>query len=93
MIARYLKGTGILYEKKQNNMDTKTNLNELRKLIKIELQDCDSNKWPYVCKMQSTPKGYARIEEMIIRYAAKEAMPIGSAIALIEQEMAHEERD
>ncbi|HEY9084059.1 MAG TPA: hypothetical protein VIN73_12045 [Vicingaceae bacterium] len=39
--------------------------------------------------MQSTEKGYARIEEMIIRYAAKEAMPIGAAIALIEQELAH----
>ena len=40
--------------------------------------------------MQSTPKGYARIEEMIIRYVAKEGMPIGSAIALIEQELAHQ---
>jgi len=27
---------------------------------------------------------------MIIRYVAKEGMPIGSAIALIEQELAHQ---
>ncbi len=71
----------------------KNNLNELKELIKEELKDCDANKWPFVCEMQSTEKGYARIEEMIIRYVAKEAMPIGSAIALIEQEFAHQERD
>ena len=69
------------------------NLNGLKELIKEELKDCDDNKWPHVCEMQSTEKGYARIEEMIIRYVAKEAMPIGSAIALIEQELAHQEKE
>jgi hypothetical protein len=64
-------------------------LSELKALIREELKDCDNNKWPHVCELQSTEKGYARIEEMIIRYVAKEAMPIGSAIALIEQELAH----
>lgn len=72
---------------------TTNNLNELKELIKEELKDCDDNKWPHVCEMQSTEKGYARIEEMIIRYVAKEAMPIGSAIALIEQELAHQEKE
>ena len=67
-----------------------SSIQELKKLIQLELQECDSNKWQYVCEMQSTPKGYARIEEMIIRYVAKEGMPIGSAIALIEQELAHQ---
>lgn len=71
----------------------KNSLNELKELIKEELKDCDTTKWPFVCEMQSTEKGYARIEEMIIRYVAKEAMPIGSAIALIEQELAHQYRD
>ena len=66
------------------------NIKELRKLIKIELQDCNVELWPFVCEMQSTEKGYARVEETIIDLVAKEAMPIGSAIALIEQEMAHQ---
>mgnify|MGYP001801153823 CR=1 FL=1 len=66
------------------------NIAELRKLIQLELADCDVELWPFVCKMQSTEKGYARIEESIIRLVAEEAMPIGSAIALIEQEMAHQ---
>lgn len=94
MVTSYLKGTGAMYHKKENDMATaKDNIKELRKLIKIELQDCDAKKWPFVCEMQSTEKGYARIEEMIIRYVAKEAMPIGSAIALIEQEMTHQQTD
>lgn len=67
----------------------KENIQELQKLIKLELQDCNAELWPFVCEMQSTEKGYARIEETIIRLVAKEAMPIGSAIALIEQEMTH----
>ncbi len=94
MITRYLKGNGTTYHKKENNMATANdNIKELRKLIKVELLDCDPKKWPFVCEMQSTEKGYARIEEMIIRYVAKEAMPIGSSIALIEQEFTHQERD
>lgn len=71
-------------------MAKNSSIQELKKLIQLELQECDSNKWQYVCEMQSTSKGYARIEEMIIRYIAKEGMPIGSAIALIEQELAHQ---
>lgn len=63
---------------------------ELKKLIDIELKECKVDLWPGVCKMQSTQQGKTRLHEMIIRYAA-EGMPIGSAIALIEQELAHQE--
>ena len=65
-------------------------IKELKQLIKLELKDCDYAKWPFVCQLQSTPKGYARLEEMIIRYVLKEAMPIGAAIAFIEQEFTHQ---
>ncbi len=70
-------------------MENKEVLEELRKLIKLELKDCDGESWPHVCKMQSSEKGYQRIEEMIIRHVAQEGMPIGSAIAHIEQELTH----
>ena len=39
--------------------------------------------------MQNTDNGKAKLEDMIIRYVAEEGMPIGSAIALIEQELSH----
>jgi len=66
-----------------------TLIEELKELIDKELLDCNHVLWPKVCEMQSTEKGKAKLQEMIIRYVAEEAMPIGSAIALIEQELAH----
>ena len=71
-------------------MSKNTSTDELKKLIHLELKECDPDKWKYVCQMQGTPKGKARLEEMIIRYVAKEGMPIGSAMAFIEQEIAHQ---
>lgn len=95
MISNYLMGNGILYNKKMNPLNLKTMANdtnkieELRGLIKEELKECSRFLWPRVCEMQSTATGKAKLEEMIIRYVADEGMNIGSAIALIEQELSH----
>jgi len=98
MISNYLLGNGILYNKndkknsflKQKTMATDNHLiEELKELIDKELMDCNHVLWPKVCEMQSTEKGKIKLQEMIIRYVAEEAMPIGSAIALIEQELSH----
>lgn len=64
-------------------------IEQLKRLIREELKDCNLVLWPKVCEMQSTPKGLSRLEEMIIRNVANEGMGIGSAIALIEQELSH----
>lgn len=98
MITNYLLGNGILYNKKQNQMEANDlkamasdneKLKELKLLIRDELKDCNHIIWPQVCQMQSTEKGQAKLEDMIIRYIAEEGMMIGSAIALIEQELSH----
>lgn len=65
-------------------------IEELKKLIRIELGKCDKhNHWPKLCELRSTRLGLFKIEELVIRYVAEEGMPIGSALALIEQELAH----
>ncbi|MFY9308615.1 MAG: hypothetical protein WAQ28_06120 [Bacteroidia bacterium] len=98
MISNYLVGSGILYNKNKSdinsiNMQAMANENdqikELKQLINGELKDCNRFLWPKVCEMQSTDKGRAKLEDMIIRYVAEEGMQIGSAIALIEQELSH----
>ena len=97
MISNYLMGNGILYNKKNEmnplNLTTMVNdtnkIEELRGLINDELKECSRFLWPKVCEMQSTDKGRIKLEEMIIRYVAEEGMNIGSAIALIEQELSH----
>lgn len=98
MISNYLVGSGILYNKNKTdinsiNMQAMANENdqikELKQLINGELKDCNRFLWPKVCEMQSTDKGRSKLEDMIIRYVAEEGMQIGSAIALIEQELSH----
>ena len=98
MISNYLRGSGILYNKSKtdiNSLDLKgmaednNQIEELRQLIHTELKDCNRFLWPKTCEMQSTDKGRAKLEDMIIRYVAEEGMQIGSAIALIEQELSH----
>lgn len=97
MISNYLIGNGILYNKKTETnhlnvqaMANDTNkIEELKSLINEELKECSRFLWPKVCEMQSTEKGKAKLEEMIIRMIADEGMRIGPAIAHIEQELSH----
>lgn len=96
MISNYLIGCGVFYRKKQEpkpeklkHMATDNHIEQLRTLINEELKDCNHVLWPNVCGMQSTEKGLAKLQEMIIRMIAEEGMGIGSAIAQIEQELAH----
>ena len=98
MISNYLMGTGVLYNKNKTDINTlnlramandNNQIEELKQLIHGEMKECNRFLWPKVCEMQSTDKGMARLEDMIIRYVAEEGMQIGSAIALIEQELSH----
>lgn len=66
-----------------------TQITQLKLLIRAELKDCNHTIWPRVCEMQSTQTGLSRLEDMIVQYVAEEGMPVGSAIALIETELAH----
>lgn len=96
MISNYLIGCGVFYRKKQepepeklHNMANDNQIEQLKTLISEELKDCNHVLWPNVCSMQSTDCGLAKLQEMIIRLIAEEGMGIDSAIAFIEQELAH----
>ena len=68
----------------------KTLIAELKKAIKEEIGECDVRVWGKLCQLRSTEKGYQTIENMVIRLVCEERMPIGSALALIESELEHE---
>jgi len=71
-------------------MATDQNLvTELKALIGEELKDCNHLLWPKVCELQSTEKGREKLDKMIITLIANDGMDIGSAIALVEQELSH----
>lgn len=65
-------------------------MEEILKLINLELEECNHVLWPKVCEMRNTAEGKRKLEDMIIRLCADEGMGIGSAIAQTEQELAHE---
>ncbi len=69
--------------------ESNNSITELKTLINEELKDCNGFLWPKVCELQSTEKGKARLEDMIVRMVADEGMSIGSAIAHVEQELSH----
>lgn len=97
MLANYLIGNGILYgtRKAINSSTLKLMANEekqiaeLKDLINEELKDCNHLLWPHVCRMQSTEHGLEKLQSMIINLIAHDGMEIGSAIALVEQELTH----
>lgn len=62
---------------------------KLKEAIKAELGECDTKLFPSICELRTTDEGYAKVERMIVKYVAVDGMPIGSAIALIEQELGH----
>jgi len=63
---------------------------ELKEAIKNEIGECDPIVWGKLCELRATEKGYQRIEEMVIRMVAAEGMKVGSALAIIEQELGHQ---
>ncbi|MBI2271039.1 MAG: hypothetical protein HYU69_11905 [Bacteroidetes bacterium] len=99
MISKYLMGSGILYNKNKTDYNelnlqqmarNSERIEEVRKLINVELGECNHVLWPKVCEMRGTTEGQRRLEDMIIRLCAEEGMGIGPAIAQTEQELGHE---
>jgi len=71
-------------------MKNKALINELKEAIKNEIGECDPIVWGKLCELRATKQGYQRIEEMVIRMVAIEGMKVGSALAIIEQELGHQ---
>jgi hypothetical protein len=71
-------------------MKNKALINDLKEAIKNEIGECDPIVWGKLCELRATKQGYQRIEEMVIRMVATEGMKVGSALAIIEQELGHQ---
>lgn len=72
-------------------MDTelKQLLDSLDKMCEEELKDCDSERWPNACAMQSTKSGKARLKHLMKLEIIDCGCEPGSALAHIEQELSH----
>lgn len=62
-------------------------VNQLRLLVRKELQKCNPSATPHFCEMIKTQSGYKKAESMIINYTITNGVGIGAAIAQLESEM------
>lgn len=66
-------------------MESIQKLDQLKSLIKAELDLCDHSKTPLVCGMSENPEQYPNLEQMIID-RIKLGNSIGASIVMIERE-------
>jgi hypothetical protein len=67
-------------------MSYEKKIQELKKLIKVNLEACDPLDTPEVCRIASNPDDYQGLEDKIIRMIVDAGHTISSAIILIERE-------
>ena len=56
-------------------------------MIRVALQHCDRSVTPNFCEMLKSPEGYRKAESMVLNYALKNTVSVGSAIGHLESEM------
>jgi len=64
-------------------MENKEKLAELKSLIKIELDMCDSSNTPWLCELKTAD--YNKAERLIINMIANEGHSVNSAIVEVER--------
>ena len=62
------------------------NIDKLKVLIQAELNLCNSDNTPTVCRMSSDPEQYPNLERMIIDRIKNNGFSIGQAITDIERQ-------
>lgn len=65
--------------------DKRRVINDLKKLIAVYLKRCDESITPFVCNLQSTPKGYKKVEQYIINQCVMNKYRVGEAVIEMEK--------
>ncbi len=76
-------------EKKSDQSEEQKLLAELKRMIKAFIETCDAKVTPNICRIAQNPEGYDMIERAIIKKCSDSAMPVGSAMAEYENDLAH----
>jgi hypothetical protein len=64
--------------------DKRRVISDLKKVIATYLKKCDESITPFVCGLQSTPKGYKKVEQLIINQCIINKYRVGEAIMELE---------
>jgi hypothetical protein len=61
-------------------------LKELKQLIHIHLEECDTITTPTICEMKTTPEGKLKLEDKILKHILERGVTVGQAVNEIEKE-------
>ena len=65
-------------------MKKENQIAQLRSTTRVALQNCNPKATPNFCKMLTSAEGYAKAEDMVVRYAMKNRVSVGAAIGQLE---------
>ena len=78
-------------DKKNNNMNSiekKENLiQNVKNVLAKYLKYCNEKRTPYVCNLKSTPEGYKKVEDFVLRVTIKGGNKVGFAIMEMERQL------
>lgn len=58
-----------------------------KKILAQYLKYCNEKRTPYVCQLKSTPEGYKKVEDFVLRVSIMGGNKIGFAIMELERQL------
>lgn len=68
-----------------SKMSKEEKIAKLRTFIKAEINLCDAEKTPYICKISSDTQEYPALEQRIVDLIIDQGYTIGTAIVALER--------
>lgn len=62
-------------------------INDVKNILAQYLKFCNEKRTPYVCSLKSTPEGYKKVEEFVLKVVIKGGNKVGFAIMEMERQL------
>lgn len=62
-------------------------INDVKNVLAQYLKFCNEKRTPYVCNLKSTPEGYKKVEDFVLKVVIKGGNKVGFAIMEMERQL------
>jgi hypothetical protein len=62
-------------------------INDVKNILAQYLKFCNEKRTPYVCNLKSTPEGYKKVEDFVLKVVIKGGNKVGFAIMEMERQL------
>lgn len=62
-------------------------IKDVKDVLAQYLKYCNEKRTPYVCQLKSTPEGYKKVEDFVLRVVIKGGNKVGFAIMEMERQL------